>query len=207
MHFRARRRAALHGGALIAALERALIRATLVALFVLLAIFARCAMAAAEGAPANTHARALALEHTWTPGRPLPLRAWQGISHVLRKRSAASHVSLDAMASLYCSGLREPASVAPASRWKLHLRADCEQPDEWPATLAWSAWRPGCVALHEFVAAFDRGEVADPYPRARHWGGAKLPRDHARCVAMGVVGASGGTEFCGAVKAQEASGR
>jgi len=84
----------------MAEMERALIRATLVALFVLLAIFARCAWAqqtyqvlsmdsgiteysepgsdrptaldVAGATPAgpdlSTHARALALEHTWTLG-------------------------------------------------------------------------------------------------------------------------------------------
>jgi hypothetical protein len=150
---------------------------------------------------------ALALELTWQPRTPLPLTQWAGIAHVLRKRAEAASTTLDVMAGRYCTGLRTPDAVAPASRWKLHITPSREQPDEWPSNLAWSAWRPGCVALFEFVAAFERGEVADPHPRARHFGGAKLARDHARCVRMGVVGRSGNTEFCGAVGAEKASGR
>jgi hypothetical protein len=115
--------------------------------------------------------------------------------------------TIDESARSYCSGLRNPSIVSAESRWKLHITPTCEQPDEWPSNLRWSRWRPGCVALHEFVAAFERGEVADPHPRALHFGGAKLERDHARCVRMGVVGRSGNTEFCGAVGAKEASGR
>jgi hypothetical protein len=141
-------------------------------LAVLLLARAACAQPAA-----TVLARAVVAEAGWHA----PDHA--AILGVLELRARRAGVAIEAMARRYVSAFR----VRPTRRlrWVLELEPACEQPPSWPARLDWAAHQPQCLQTFERVAAFERGELRSPCPRAVHWGGRDLEPDATRAARAG----------------------
>jgi hypothetical protein len=129
-------------------------------------LFARAALA--QPSTATTLARKCVGESSWRTDD------CAAILHVLKRRGARVGVNAATMAARYGD------SAYPSRPWVAQLEPKCEQPPQWPASLAWRAHRVKCLAVFATVAAFERGELRDPCAGATQWGSRTLASDVRR---------------------------
>lgn len=95
------------------------------------------------------------------------LEACTAMAHVHRKRALLRGVSF-ATAVRYSRAVRNPPRHR---RWVLLLHPGLRAPAGWPSGQNWSYAQPRFRAVYEHVERFFRAPVADPCPRALHYGG------------------------------------